>query len=84
MMHDDGQSATDLENADVILLGVSRTSKTPTSIYLANKGIKTANIPLVPGIPIPASIGNLRKPLVIGLFASPDRIVQIRQNGCCP
>jgi [pyruvate, water dikinase]-phosphate phosphotransferase / [pyruvate, water dikinase] kinase len=80
MMHDDGQIATDLENADVILLGVSRTSKTPTSIYLANKGIKTANIPLVPGVPIPENIGKLRKPLVIGLFASPDRIVQIRQN----
>lgn len=80
MMHDDGQSAADLENADVVLLGVSRTSKTPTSIYLANKGIKTANVPLVPGVAIPENVEKLRKPLVIGLFASPDRIVQIRQN----
>ena len=53
MMHDDGQLADDLENADVILVGVSRTSKTPTSIYLANRGVKTANIPLVPGMPPP-------------------------------
>ncbi len=80
MMHDDGQLSADLESADVILLGVSRTSKTPTSIYLANRGIKTANIPLIPGIPVPDVIYNLKKPLVIGLFASPERIVQIRQN----
>ena len=80
MMHDDGQLPDDLEFADVVLMGVSRTSKTPTSIYLANRGIKTANIPLVPGVPLPSAIENLRKPLVVGLFASPDRIVQIRQN----
>jgi len=80
MMHDDGQIPDDLETADIILLGVSRTSKTPTSIYLANRGIKTANIPLVPGVPLPAGVQNVRKPLVVGLFASPDRIVQIRQN----
>ena len=80
MMHDDGQLTEDLENADVILIGVSRTSKKPTSIYLANKGIKTANVPLVPGIDIPEIINNLKKPLIIGLFATPDRIVQIRQN----
>jgi regulator of PEP synthase PpsR (kinase-PPPase family) len=80
MMHDDGQLPTDLETADVVLLGVSRTSKTPTSIYLANRGIKTANIPLVPGVPLPAAVENLKRPLVVGLFASPDRIVQIRQN----
>jgi [pyruvate, water dikinase]-phosphate phosphotransferase / [pyruvate, water dikinase] kinase len=80
MMHDDGQSSGDLESADVVLLGVSRTSKTPTSIYLANKGIKTANVPIVPGVPIPADIEKLKNPLVIGLFATPDRIVQIRQN----
>src|SRR6202035_4272328 len=52
MMHDDGQLAEDLETADVVLVGVSRTSKTPTSIYLANRGVKTANVPLVPGTPI--------------------------------
>lgn len=80
MMHDDGQLSEDLENADVILLGVSRTSKTPTSIYLANRGIKTANVPLVPGVPLPSVIESLKKPLIIGLFATPERIVQIRQN----
>jgi regulator of PEP synthase PpsR (kinase-PPPase family) len=80
MMHDDGQLADDLEIADVILVGVSRTSKTPTSIYLANRGVKTANIPLVPGMPPPAVLEAVRRPLVVGLFASPERIVQIRQN----
>jgi len=80
MMHDDGQLADDLENADVILVGVSRTSKTPTSIYLANRGVKTANIPLVPGMPPPPALQTVRRPLVVGLFASPERIVQIRQN----
>jgi [pyruvate, water dikinase]-phosphate phosphotransferase / [pyruvate, water dikinase] kinase len=80
MMHDDGQLADDLENADVVLLGVSRTSKTPTSIYLANRGVKTANIPLVPGVPVPTTLDAIRRPLVVGLFASPERIVQIRQN----
>jgi [pyruvate, water dikinase]-phosphate phosphotransferase / [pyruvate, water dikinase] kinase len=80
LMHDDGQLPENLETADVILLGVSRTSKTPTAIYLANRGVKTANIPLVPGMDISAQLDTIRKPLVIGLTASPDRIVQIRQN----
>ncbi len=80
MLHDDGQHIEDLEDAEVVLVGVSRTSKTPTSIYLANRGVKTANIPLVPGIAIPAQVEHLEKPLVVGLFASPERIVQIRQN----
>jgi [pyruvate, water dikinase]-phosphate phosphotransferase / [pyruvate, water dikinase] kinase len=80
MMHDDGQQADDLEEADVLLIGVSRTSKTPTSIYLANRGVKTANIPLVPGVPLPPGIEQLKRPLVVGLYASPERIVQIRQN----
>lgn len=80
MLHDDGQIAEGLENADVLLLGVSRTSKTPTSIYLANRGIKTANIPLVPNVALPPSVFDLRKPLIVGLLASPERIVQIRQN----
>ena len=80
MMHDDGQQAVDLEEADVLLIGVSRTSKTPTSIYLANRGVKTANIPLVPGVPLPPGIEELKHPLVVGLFATPERIVQIRQN----
>ena len=80
MLHDDGQMLENLEQADVVLIGVSRTSKTPTSIYLANRGIKTANVPLVPGIAPPAEIDTLQKPLVVGLVASPERIVQIRQN----
>lgn len=80
MMHDDGQLTDDLERADVVLVGVSRTSKTPTSIYLANRGVKTANVPLVPGVPIPAQLEALERPLVVGLYASPERIVQIRQN----
>ncbi|WP_046861700.1 pyruvate, water dikinase regulatory protein [Microvirga massiliensis] len=80
LMHDDGQLPADLEEAEVILLGVSRTSKTPTAIYLANRGVKTANIPLVPGVPLPPALEKTRKPLIVGLVASPDRIVQIRQN----
>jgi regulator of PEP synthase PpsR (kinase-PPPase family) len=80
MLHDDGQQPENLENADVLLLGVSRTSKTPTSIYLANRGIKTANIPLVPNVPLPSVLAELRHPLIVGLVASPERIVQIRQN----
>jgi regulator of PEP synthase PpsR (kinase-PPPase family) len=80
MLHDDGQHIEDLEDADVVLVGVSRTSKTPTSIYLANRGVKTGNVPLVPGIPVAASVEALARPLVVGLYASPERIVQIRQN----
>ena len=80
MMHDDGQLPENLEDADVILLGVSRTSKTPTSIYLANRGIKTANIPLVPNVPPLYALTQARNPLIVGLLASPERIVQIRQN----
>ena len=80
MLHDDGQHAEDLEQAEVVLVGVSRTSKTPTSIYLANRGVKTANIPLVPGVAVPPNLETLKYPLVVGLTASPERIVQIRQN----
>jgi regulator of PEP synthase PpsR (kinase-PPPase family) len=80
MIHDDGQHVEGLEEADVVLVGVSRTSKTPTSIYLANRGIRTANVPLVPGIPIPHQLENLKKPLVVSLHATPERLIQIRQN----
>jgi regulator of PEP synthase PpsR (kinase-PPPase family) len=80
MLHDDGQHIEDLEEADVVLVGVSRTSKTPTSIYLANRGVKAGNVPLVPGITIPPQVEQLTRPLVVGLYASPERIVQIRQN----
>jgi hypothetical protein len=80
MLHDDGQHVDGMEQADVVLVGVSRTSKTPTSIYLANRGVKTANFPLVPGMPVPPELELLAQPLVEGLTASPERIVQIRQN----
>jgi regulator of PEP synthase PpsR (kinase-PPPase family) len=80
MLHDDGQHIDELEQADVVLVGVSRTSKTPTSIYLANRGIKTGNVPLVPGIMVAPQVEQLAHPLVVGLYASPERIVQIRQN----
>lgn len=80
MMHDDGQIPGDLNEADVVLIGVSRTSKTPTCIYLANRGIKAANIPMVPGIPLPPQLGEIRHPLIVGLVASAERIQHIRQN----
>jgi [pyruvate, water dikinase]-phosphate phosphotransferase / [pyruvate, water dikinase] kinase len=80
MMHDDGQHVEGLEDADVVLVGVSRTSKTPTSIYLANRGIRTANVPLVPGIPPPHQLEGLKKPLVVSLHATPERLIQVRQN----
>ncbi|MFC5358431.1 MULTISPECIES: pyruvate, water dikinase regulatory protein [Azospirillum] len=80
LAHDDGQSSWDLHEADVILMGVSRTSKTPTCIYLANRGIKAANIPIVPGCPMPPEIEKLTRPLVVGLTKDPDRLVQIRRN----
>jgi regulator of PEP synthase PpsR (kinase-PPPase family) len=80
MMNDDGQLPENLEHADIVLLGVSRTSKTPTSIYLANRGYKTANVPVVPHVPLPPALQSLRRPLIVGLIASPERIIQIRQN----
>ena len=81
MAHDDGVLPPDLNEADVVLVGVSRTSKTPTAIYLANRGVKTANVPLVPGIPMPPQLERaIGGPLVVGLVATPERIVQIRQN----
>jgi regulator of PEP synthase PpsR (kinase-PPPase family) len=80
MLHDDGQLTDDLEEADVLLVGVSRTSKTPTSIYLANRGVKTANVPLVPGVQLSPGIERLKHPLIVGLYASAERVVQIRQN----
>jgi regulator of PEP synthase PpsR (kinase-PPPase family) len=79
-MHDDGQHVEGLEEADVVLVGVSRTSKTPTSIYLANRGVRTANVPLVPGIPLPHQLETLVKPLVVSLHATPERLIQVRQN----
>ncbi len=80
MVHDDGRLPEDLDQADIVIIGISRTSKTPTSIYLANRGFKTANVPLVPNMPLPAQLEQPTSALVIGLVASPERIAQIRRN----
>ncbi len=80
MQHDDGQQATNLEEADVVLVGVSRTSKTPTSIYLANRGIKASNIPIVPGQKLPDSLFASDCPLIVGLTEDPRRLVDIRRS----
>lgn len=76
--HDDGQNVSGLVDADVVLLGVSRTSKTPTCVYLANRGVKAGNIPLVPGIPAPKLLEELKDPMVIGLKIGVERLLQIR------
>ena len=78
--HDDGVLAEDWEEADIVLAGVSRSSKTPTSIYLANRGFKVANIPIVPVSPPPQSLFALRRPLVVGLTTAPERLIQVRRN----
>lgn len=78
--HDDGQGGQELDQADVVLVGVSRTSKTPTCIYLAHRGIRAANFPLVPGRPVPEALTRLSSALVVGLTISPDRLIQIRRN----
>lgn len=78
--HDDGIGWEAWEEADIVLAGVSRTSKTPTSIYLANRGFKVANIPLVVESPPPQSLFQLRHPLVVGLTTAPKRLIQIRRN----
>jgi regulator of PEP synthase PpsR (kinase-PPPase family) len=80
MTHDDGQMVPEFDEAEVVLVGVSRTSKTPTSIYLANRGVRTANYPLVPKQPIPPPLLALKSPLVVGLKVSPDRLIAIRRN----
>src|SRR5690606_19661103 len=78
--HDDGQMPETYDEADIVIIGISRTSKTPTSIYLANRGVKTANIPVVPGVPLPEGLYAATKPLVVGLVAAWDRISQVREN----
>ena len=79
--YDDGKSPDGLVRADLVLVGVSRTSKTPTCMYLAqNQGLRTANVPLVPGTEPPAQLFSLRRPIVVGLIVSPDRLIQIRRN----
>jgi len=80
LSHDDGQMVEDLDRADIVLVGVSRTSKTPTCMYLANRGYKAANVPLVPTVPLPTAVLGLQNVTVIGLTTSPDRLVQIRRN----
>lgn len=77
--HDDG-SNLDLGNAEVILVGASRTSKTPTCVYLAMRGIRAANVPLVLGMEPPSQLLTFTKPLIVGLWVSPERLVQIRRN----
>lgn len=78
--HDDGIGHEDWEEADILLAGVSRSSKTPTSIYLANRGYKTANIPIVLEVPPPTALFDLCNPLVVGLTTSADRLIQVRRN----
>ncbi|WP_343564333.1 pyruvate, water dikinase regulatory protein [Kiloniella sp. b19] len=78
--HDDGQLPQNLNSADIVIIGVSRTSKTPTSVYLANRGLKTANVPIVPGCPLPEELFNLDSPLVIGLTKDPQSLVLIRKS----
>lgn len=80
MGHDDGQQVVELKDADVILVGVSRTSKTPTCVYLANRGVKAANVPIVPGVPFPDELFGADAPLVVGLTISTDRLISIRTN----
>jgi hypothetical protein len=78
--HDDGVAWEEWEEADIVLAGVSRTSKTPTSIYLANRGYKTANIPIVVESPPPPALFGLRRPLIVGLVTAPERLIQVRRN----
>jgi regulator of PEP synthase PpsR (kinase-PPPase family) len=80
LAHDDGQATANLREADIVLVGVSRTSKTPTSIYLANRGLKVANVPLVPDCPLPEALSEETIGLIVGLTTSPERLVQIRRN----
>ncbi len=80
MMHDDGQMPENLDDADIMIIGISRTSKTPTSIYLANRGLKTANLPLIPNLPLPEILEKPTSCFIVGLIASADRLAQVRQN----
>ncbi|MET0547577.1 MAG: pyruvate, water dikinase regulatory protein [Caulobacterales bacterium] len=79
LAHDDGHGLDDLEDADVVVLGVSRVSKTPTCIYLAHRGIRAANIPLVPDLPVPPELENLKRPLVVGLKVTTERLADVRR-----
>ena len=76
--HDDGLATNELDNADVVLVGVSRATKTPTCMYLASRGVKAANVPLVPGVPLPDGLLAATNPLVVGLTINPNRLAAIR------
>src|SRR5690242_9641426 len=78
--HDDGQSSWGINDADVCLVGVSRTSKTPTCLYLANRGVKAANVPFVPGVELPAELVQATNPLIVGLTNDPERLIHLRRN----
>jgi regulator of PEP synthase PpsR (kinase-PPPase family) len=78
--HDDGQATWELEQADIVIVGVSRTSKSPTCVYLAYRGFKAANVPFVPNVALPENITQLKQPLVVGLTISPDRLIDIRRT----
>jgi regulator of PEP synthase PpsR (kinase-PPPase family) len=80
IQHDDGQALEGIGQAEVILVGASRTSKTPTCVYLAIRGVRAANVPIVPGVPLPGILLRRRLPLIVGLWASPDRLIQVRRN----
>lgn len=80
LAHDDGQGQWDLEEADIVLVGVSRTSKSPTCVYLANRGYKVANVPFVKELPVPDHLRDLKQPLIVGLTISLDRLLQIRKS----
>lgn len=80
LAHDDGQSTWDLYDADIVVIGVSRTSKSPTSVYLSLRGYKTANIPFVSLETFPQNIHDLKSPLIVGLTINPEKLIQIRQN----
>jgi len=80
MAHDDGRLPENLSEADIVILGISRTSKTPTSIYLAQRGYKTTNLPLVPSIPLPPAFDKPHTAFVVCLVASPERIAEVRRN----
>lgn len=80
LAHDDGQRTDELEEADIVLLGPSRTSKTPTCVYLSYRGFYAANVPIVKGVPLPEKVFNLKNPLVVGLIISPERLIQIRKS----
>jgi len=80
MSHDDGQNVEDFEDADVVLLGVSRTSKTPTCIYLANRGFKAANVPIVKDMTLSPAVERISRPLVVGLTITTHRLLQIRRQ----